>query len=161
MSVTQNNPQLPPTRSIQTDDSLRATTEHWFEYLIKVHPHHTDYGGLVWHGHYLTWMEEARVECLRSIGIEYADLVNSGCELPVVELALKYHQPLNMGMSAVVKTRMSDIQGVRIHWDYQIESLIEQKLFVSGRVTLVGIDRDKKKIMRQLPPVLKDALVKL
>lgn len=161
MSHRQNNPQLPPTTSIQTDDSLRATTENWFEYFIKVHPHHTDYAGVTWHGNYLTWMEEARIEYLRSIGLEYADLVNSGCELPVVELALKYHQPLRMGMSAIVKTRMNEIRGVRIHWDYRIESLTGQELYLSGRVTLVGIDLNKGKIMRQLPPVLTDALIKL
>lgn len=161
MSHRQNNPQLPPTTSIQTDDSLRATTENWFEYFIKVHPHHTDYAGVTWHGNYLTWMEEARIEYLRSIGLEYADLVNSGCELPVVELALKYHQPLRMGMSAIVKTRMNEIRGVRIHWDYRIESLRGQELYLSGRVTLVGIDLNKGKIMRQLPPVLTDALIKL
>ena len=161
MSNRQNNPQLPPTTSIQTDDSLRATTENWFEYFIKVHPHHTDYAGVTWHGNYLTWMEEARIEYLRSIGLEYADLVNSGCELPVVELALKYHQPLRMGMSAIVKTRMNEIRGVRIHWDYRIESLTGQELYLSGRVTLVGIDLNKGKIMRKLPPVLTDALIKL
>lgn len=156
----QNNPQLPPTESIQTNPSLRATTENWFEYVIKVHPHHTDYGGVVWHGSYLAWMEEARVECLKSIGIEYADLVSMGCELPVVELALKYHQPLRMGNSAVIRTRMNDIEGVRIHWDYRIESLNFQQLYVSGRVTLVGIDMANRKIMRKLPPVLENALVK-
>lgn len=163
MSKRQNNPQLPPTTSIEADGDLRATTdrENWFEYPIKVHPHHTDYSGLVWHGHYLTWMEEARVECLKSLGIEYADLVNSGCELPVIELALKYHQPLRMGMSAMVKTRMKDIQGVRIHWDYRLESLGSEELYVSGRVTLVGIDLNNRNIMRKLPPALTEALTKL
>lgn len=161
MSPRQNNPQLPPTTSIQTDDSLRATTDNWFEYLVKAHPHHTDYGGVVWHGNYLSWMEEARIEYLRSIGLEYSDLINSGCELPVVELALKYHQPVRMGMSVVVKTRMNEIKGVRIHWDYRIESLRAQELYVSGRVTLVGIDLNKRTIMRKLPPVLTNALIKL
>jgi acyl-CoA thioester hydrolase len=161
LSVEIPRSQLPPTTSIQTGDSLNATTENWFEYPIKVHPHHTDYGGIVWHGHYLTWMEEARVECLKSIGIEYADLVNLGCELPVVELTLRYHQSLTMGNLAIVKTRMNDVQGVRIHWDYRIESLDGKDLYVTGRVTLVGIDRDNRKIMRQLPPTLKEALVKL
>ncbi len=139
MSNRQNNPQLPPTTGIQTDDSLRATTENWFEYLIKVHPHHTDYGGVVWHGHYLTWMEEARVEYLRSIGLEYADLVNSGCELPVVELVLKYHQPLKMGMSTMVKTRMSEIKGVKIHWDYRIESLTGKNYIFLEELLLSGL----------------------
>lgn len=161
MSNGQNNAQLPPTTSIEQDKSFNATTENWFEYPIKVHPHHTDYSGFVWHGHYLTWMEEARVEFLKSIGIEYADLVELGCELPVVELEVKYHKPLKMGVSALVKTRMNEIKGVRINFDYRIESLTSHELYVSGKVTLVGIELHNRKIMRQLPAELKNALVKL
>jgi len=161
MTTQPRNPQLPPTSSIEIDHSLRAKSEKWFEYAVTAYPHQTDYAGVVWHGNYLLWMEEARVEYLRAIGIEYADLVKLGCELPVVEINLRYHQSMRMGESAIVKAKMNEVQGVRIEWDYQIESLSEQRLFVSGRVTLVAIDRDQGKIMRSLPPMLKTALVKL
>ncbi|MBR8827128.1 MAG: acyl-CoA thioesterase [Gomphosphaeria aponina SAG 52.96 = DSM 107014] len=156
-----NPPSLPPTEAIQTDPDLRATTENWFEYPIIAYPHQTDYAGIVWHGCYLTWLEEARIECLRSLGIEYADLVNLGCELPVIELALRYHRSLRMGMRAVVKTRMSDLQGVRINWEYKIVSPDGKETYVTASVTLVGIDREKGKIYRELPPAVKNALVKL
>lgn len=137
------------------------TDESWFEYPVKAQPHHTDYGGIVWHGSYLTWMEEARVECLRSIGIDFASLVEIGCDLPVVELSVRYHQPLRLGMQAVIKTRTNGIDGVRIHWDYQIQCPEQRELYLTARVTLVAIDREKGKILRKLPPVLQDALVKL
>lgn len=146
---------------IELDHSFRATTEKWFEYPVIAHPHHTDYAGIVWHGTYLTWMESARIECLRSIGIDYTDLVSLGCDLPVIEINLKYHQPMRMGDNGIVKTRMNQVQGVRIHWDYEITGSNGSLMYVSGRVTLVGIDREKGKIMRQLPPLLKNALVKL
>ena len=153
-------PQL-PTSAIERDEGINAKTENWFEYFVKAQPHHTDYAGIVWHGTYLTWMEEARVECLRSIGIDFADLVALGCDLPVVELSLRYHLPILLGASAVVKTRLSETQGVRIYWDYQIQSVDGKETFVTGRVTLVGVDREKGRIMRQLPPSFQDALVKL
>lgn len=137
-----------------------ATVEKWFEYPIIAHPHHTDYAGIVWHGNYLTWMEEARVEYLRSLGINYADLVNLGCDLPVIEINIRYHQSMKMGDRGIVKTRMNDIEGVKIHWDYEITAEESPLIYVSGRVTLVTIDREKGKIMRQLPPLLKEALVK-
>jgi acyl-CoA thioester hydrolase len=106
-------------------------------------------------------MEEARVECLRSIGVDFADLVALGCDLPVVELSLRYHRPIRMGMTAIVKTRMAEMEGVRLNWDYQIQSPDGQELYLTGRVTLVAIDREKGKILRQLPSEVKDALVKL
>ncbi|MGD2182393.1 acyl-CoA thioesterase [Lusitaniella coriacea] len=140
---------------------MLATTENWFEYPVKAQPHHTDYSGVVWHGSYIAWMEEARVEYLRAIGVNFSDLVTLGCDLPVVELSVRYHRPLRMGMAAVIRTRMNRMTGVRIHWDYQIQSPDAQELYVTGRVTLVVIDSKKGKIMRKLPPALKDMLVQL
>ena len=126
--------QLPPTGAIQ--NSLQVPPGNWFEYLVRAQPHHTDYAGIVWHGSYVAWMEEARVECLRSIGIEFADLVALGCDLPVVELSIRYHQPIQMGMAVVVRTRMADMEGVRVNWDYQIQSTDGQDLFATARVAL-------------------------
>jgi len=160
--MTQNDreqPQLQSAGALQ--NPLEVMAGNWFEYPVRAHPHHTDYAGVVWHGAYLTWMEEARVECLRSIGIDFADLVALGCDLPVVELSMRYHQAVRMGMGAIVRTRIASMEGVRINWDYQIQSPDGQELFITARVVLVGVDREKGKIMRQLPPAVKDALVKL
>lgn len=161
MSEHQQPSQLPPTEAIQKDVALQAKTEHWFEYPVRAQPHHTDYAGVVWHGSYLTWMEEARVECLRSIGIDFSELVSLGCDLPVVELSIRYHRPIRMGQEAVVRTQMLEMKGVRIDWNYRIESPNREELYVSARVTIVAVDREKGKILRQLPPSVKDALVKL
>ena len=109
--------QIPPASAIEKL-SYQAMSANWFEYPIVVHPHHTDYAGVVWHGTYLTWMEAARVECLKSIGIDFADLVAMGCDLPVVDLSVRYHRALKMGESAIVKTRTIDMEGVRIVWEY-------------------------------------------
>jgi acyl-CoA thioester hydrolase len=156
----QTSSQLPPSGEIQSY-SLKATAENWFEYPVRAQPHHTDYAGVVWHGTYIAWMEEARIECLRSLGIDYAELVALGCELPVVELSIRYHRALRMGMAAIVKARMTDMEGVRINWDYQIRSLDGEELYLTGSVTLVAVDGEKGKILRQLPSSFKDALVKL
>jgi acyl-CoA thioester hydrolase len=152
-------PQLQPTEAIQNISS--DALESWFEYPVRAQPHHTDYAGLVWHGTYLSWMEEARVECLRSLGIEFADLVAIGCDLPVVELSIRYHRPIRLGVQAVVKTRMTTINGVRLNWEYQIQSIEGSEAYVTAQVTLVAVDREKGKIMRQLPPAMQDALKRL
>ncbi|MBF2098040.1 MAG: acyl-CoA thioesterase [Gloeomargaritaceae cyanobacterium C42_A2020_066] len=138
-----------------------SASPDWFIYRVKVHPHHTDYGGIAWHGSYLTWMEAARVECLRSLGVEFAELVTLGCDLPVVTLNLRYHRPARLGESLVIKTRMTGVDGVRIPWDYEIVSLETQELCLSGQVILVAVDREKGRILRQLPPVVQAALTRL
>ena len=152
--------QLPPTSAIE-QLSYQAISANWFEYPIVVYPHQTDYAGVVWHGTYLAWLEEARVACLKSIGIDFADLVAMGCDLPVVDLSVRYRSALRMGESAIVKTRTIDLEGVRIVWEYEIQSLDRSTIYLTGMVTLVAVDREKGKIMRQLPATVKDALVKL
>lgn len=154
------DPQYPDTDTATTNLPNIAFTD-WFEYPVRVQPHHTDYAGVVWHGSYIAWMEEARVECLRSIGINFAELVALGCDLPVVELAIRYHRPIKMGVDAVVRTRMADLEGVRINWDYQIQSSDGKELYATARAILVAVDREKGKIMRQLPPVVESAFTRV
>jgi acyl-CoA thioester hydrolase len=153
------HPQVQSKGAIQ--NSLQVPAENWFSYPVRSYPHQTDYAGVVWHGTYIAWMEEARIECLRSIGVEYTDLVALGCELPVVEMSIRYHQSVFMGTEVVVRTRMAEMEGVRINWDYQIQSPDLQILYLTARVTLVAVDREKGKILRQLPPTVKAAFGKL
>lgn len=154
-------PQLSPTSAIEPDTSLRATTETWFEYPVRVQPHHTDYSGVVWHGTYLTWIEAARVECLRSLGMEFGDFVKLGYDLPVIELSLRYHRAVRLGEEAIVKTRMDKITGVRLQWHYRIESPDTSQLYLTGQVTLVAIDIEKGRILRELPPAVRETFHKL
>lgn len=50
----------------------------------------TDAMGVVNHAAYLPYLEEARVEFLRSVGHPFAALRAEGIELPVVELTARY-----------------------------------------------------------------------
>ena len=88
------------------------------------------------------------MESFRSIGIEYADWVAQGLELPVVELSLRYHRAVQIGQAVAVRTRMTAGDGVRLLWDYEIRSADTQELYVTAQVTLVGVDRDKGKIIQ-------------
>lgn len=142
------------------DSSAQDNHVDWFEYPVRVHPNHTDYAGVVWHGSYIAWMEEARIEYFRALGVDYVDIVATGCELPVVELSIRYHRALRFGTSAMVKTRLSRLEGVRIVWDYQICSTDAHDLHVTAQVTLVAIDRSRGKIMRQLPELLKNVITR-
>jgi acyl-CoA thioester hydrolase len=141
--------------------AYNAVNENWFEYPITVYPHHTDYGGVVWHGAYVTWMEQARIECMKSIGIDFASLVEMGCDLPVVEMSLRYHRALQMGETAVVKCKVQNLDGVKIKWDYEIQSVDQAITYTTATVALVAVDVEKGKIMRQLPANVKDAIVRL
>ncbi len=153
----------------------------WFDYPIQVHPHHTDYAGIVWHGSYVRWMEEVRVMALAQAGVSFAGLVDMGCDLPVVDLQIRYRQAMRMGSAGVLKARMQPRRGVRLVWDYELwgDAALEREasgemsgeasgkasggagLHLTAQVTLVAIDRASGKIMRRLPPVLMRAIAQL
>ncbi|MGP1385187.1 MAG: acyl-CoA thioesterase [Thainema sp.] len=146
-------------KSVKPDKLVAATSEPtWFHYPIQVHPHHTDYAGVVWHGTYVQWLEEARIAYLKTSGLSYKDVLEMGCELPVVDLSLRYHQWMVMGSEAIVKTRMLPRQGVRLVWDFQIQSPDEEILYVTAEVSLVPLDPNTRKVLRRLPPALQQAL---
>lgn len=141
--------------------SDRPTTPPIFEYPVRVQPHHTDYGGVVWHGTYIAWLEEARVECLRSRGIDFANWVAAGVDLPVVDMALRYRQPLTLGMGAIVRTWLEPRQGVRFVWQYEIQDAEAQQTHVLATVTLAPVHRHSRKILRRLPSDLQPDLERL
>ncbi|NJM57078.1 MAG: acyl-CoA thioesterase [Synechococcales cyanobacterium RU_4_20] len=155
-----NSPTDPATdlpTTVQTDLSCSP----WFDYPVQVHPHHTDYAGIVWHGSYIRWMEEVRVIALAKAGVAFSELVNLGCDLPVVDLQIRYRQAMRMGSAGILKARMQPHRGVRLVWDYELWSADGAVLHLTARVTLVAIDRASGKIMRRLPRILAGAIATL
>ena len=148
-----------PSNAIQK--TMNMPYEGWFDYLVRAQPHHTDYAGVVWHGSYISWLEEARVEYLRSLDIHFEDLVAMGCDIPVVDLSIRYQRPLTLGTQALVKSRIMPLEGIRINWEQDIYSLEGDIRYVAARVINVAIDRERGKVLRKLPAELKTALSKV
>jgi acyl-CoA thioester hydrolase len=142
-------------------DALLLQADRWFEYPVIVQPHHTDYAGVVWHGTYLAWMEEARVAALRAVGVAFADLVATGCDLPVVDLHLTYRQAVQMGQHVCVRSRLAPLAGVRLIWTQNVCDRDTDLCYVAGRVVNVPISRHTRKILRKLPPELETAIANL
>ncbi|MEA5448333.1 thioesterase family protein [Leptolyngbya sp. CCNP1308] len=131
---------------------------HWYEHRVIVQPHHTDYAGVVWHGTYIAWMEEARVNYLSDCGLTFADWVKAGVDLPVVDLGLKYRRSLALGDTALVKARLEPAKGVRILWHYDIQNTATHETCIEGTVTLAPVDFKTRRILRRLPDHLQTAL---
>jgi acyl-CoA thioester hydrolase len=137
------------------------SSECWFDYPVIVQPHHTDYAGVVWHGTYVAWMEEARIAALEQAGVGYADLVSMGCDLPVIDLSLSYRKALQMGDRVRVRTRLEGFEKVRFRWIQNICASDTDLCFVTGRVTLVAVGRESHRILRRLPPLVQNAVARL
>jgi len=127
----------------------------------RVLPQHTDHAGVMWHGAYLAWLEEARIEALASVGLAYSDLSARGLELPVVSLSIDYRQALLHGDAVELQSVVMPRQGVKLPWRSRFLGR-DGVLAAEARVELVLVDlsggADRRRLLRHLPPDLAAAV---
>jgi acyl-CoA thioester hydrolase len=116
---------------------------------VRVRYGETDQMGYVYYGNYAEYYEVARVEMLRSLGMDYASMENSGVMMPVLELNCKYIKPALYDQEITIKTTIQDLPGVRIHFKYELFNEAGD-LINLGATTLVFVDMAKNKPC--LPP---------
>ena len=130
----------------------------------SVLPQHTDHAGVMWHGSYLAWLEEARVEALRQAGLAYSDLSERGLELPVVSLQIDYRQALLHGEFIRLESWVLPQQGVKLPWR-SVFIKADGSLAAEARVELVLVDLSQgpgqRRLLRKAPDDLRQALERL
>ena len=130
----------------------------------RVLPQHTDHAGVMWHGAYLAWLEEARVMALEAVGLAYADLSAEGLELPVVSLSIDYRQALLHGDAVELRSWVLPRQGVKLPW---VSHFLRAsgELAAEARVELVLVDLSngagQRRLLRRLPDTLAMAVKRL
>jgi acyl-CoA thioester hydrolase len=81
-----------------------------FQFPIRVYWEDTDAGGIVFYANYLKFMERARTEWLRSLGIGQRLLrEESGGMFVVSETQLKYHRPARLDDELLVTAELRQI----------------------------------------------------
>ena len=65
-----------------------------FELQVQVRYAETDAMGVVHHSRYFVWLELARIEWLRQLGLNYKEMEKRGFFIPVVQADLSYKMPV-------------------------------------------------------------------
>ncbi len=79
---------------LDADPSLDPSA-YAFSHRIRVRFAETDAMGIVHHSNYLLYLEEARVEYLRTLGKPYTELRKEGVDHAVLECFVQYRSPLH------------------------------------------------------------------
>ena len=109
-------------------------------YKLRVRYAETDKMGYAYYGVYSTYLEIARVEALRSIGVSYADMEAGGIMLPVRDVQIRYRRPLKYDELFTVTTIVASLpEGSRLHFSYQIHNEAGE-LCTEAQTTLVFAD---------------------
>lgn len=120
---------------------------------IRVRYGETDQMGYCYYGNYAEYYEVGRVETLRSLGLSYRSLEESGVMLPVLEFKIKYFKPAFYDDLLQLKTTISELSGARIRFIYEMFNADGQKLN-EGETTLVFINKVNNKPCPPPPALL-------
>ncbi len=93
---------------------LRETVER------RVRFEEVDAMGIVWHGRYVSYFEDARVALGRRYGISYADFIAHAVPAPIKRLEIDYVKPLRFEEAFEVTAILHWSDAARINFEFQI-----------------------------------------
>ncbi len=120
---------------------------HKFEISFRIRYSETDQMGVVYHGNYPQFLEIGRVEWLRSLGISYKSMEESGIMLPVISLQINYKKSAVYDDLIRVVTKLAKTPTVKIEFDYEIYNE-KGELLIEANTVLAFIDIATKKPVR-------------
>ncbi len=92
----------------------------------------TDRMGVVHHSRYFVWLEMARTDYIKSVGMSYADMEKGGVMLPVTGVTCKYRLPARYDDEIVVTARITRLTPARIEFSYTVTRKGETDILAEG-----------------------------
>ena len=118
-----------------------AGREHVFA--LTVYFEDTDTAGVVYYANYLKFMERARSDMIRAVGVDQADeLKRSGSAYAVVEVDIKYRRPARLGDDLQVVSTVEQVRASSV--DIHQRVMRETELLTDARVTAAFLDGSGK-----------------
>ena len=123
-------------------------------------PQHSDHAGVMWHGTYFNWLEEARINALSEVGVSYFKLTEKGLDLPLINTSIKYNLPLLLGEKITIESEFNIAKSPRVNIISKFLNNKNQTL-TTAEVNLVLISKINFSIIRKRPDFLSEAFIKL
>ena len=121
---------------------------------LRVYYEDTDFSGFVYHANYLRFLERARTEFLRTLGITQSNLHRdeAGLVFVVTRLTIDYLRPARMDDMITVETTVAEVRGPLLRLAQQVIRGAEP--LVRADVSIVAV-REARVV--RLPPRLRAA----
>jgi|TARA_B100000795_G_scaffold107641_1_gene79471 acyl-CoA thioester hydrolase len=127
-----------------------------FEWNVRVYFEDTDSGGVVYHANYLKFMERARTEWLRSLGLNQIKLKKEDKVMFVVrKIDIQYRMPSRFNDELLLQTECFKITDYSIMLKQNI--LRDKQIITEGKVEIVCINSDLFKPVR-IPKIAKQLM---
>ena len=126
-----------------------------FRFPLRVYWEDTDAGGVVYYATYLKFLERARSEWLRTLGVDQAALLrDERLQFVVVEANVRYHRPARFDDELVVTAKLAELRGASVTFAQEVRRDGDAgELLVSATVRAACLDSDSLR-PRPLPKIL-------
>jgi acyl-CoA thioester hydrolase len=112
-------------------------SEHHFA--LTVYFEDTDAYGIVYYANYLKFMERARSDFIRAVGVDQAaELRRSGSAYAVVEVDIKYRRPARLADDLLVISKVHQVRASSVHIQQRV--MRGQELLTDATVTAAFLD---------------------
>jgi acyl-CoA thioester hydrolase len=130
-----------------------------FKFPVRVYWEDTDAGGVVYYANYLRFLERARSEWLRTLGIDQARLLREDrLQFVVVEANIRYHRPAKFDDELLVSAALDSLRGASVTFAQEIRRGGEAgELLVSATIRAACLASDTLR-PRPLPQALASQL---
>jgi acyl-CoA thioester hydrolase len=126
------------------------------ETLVRVNYSETDQMGVVYHARYLVWLDIARCDYLRTAGMTYRELEQSGLRLAVSEVAVRYRQPARYDDPIRIRCWVREVASRRVDFGYAVEHGDDARLLATATTSLLALDTTMS--LSRLPQAVREAL---
>ena len=113
---------------------------------IRVRYGETGKMGYVHHSNYPLYLEEARMELLQKIGLNYKEIEDSGVILPVVSMNFRFYSPIFFDDVITIKTALTRPSDIKLIFHYEIFNQVN-KLVTKAETTLVFVNLKTRKLI--------------
>ncbi len=126
-----------------------------FVWPVRVYWEDTDAGGIVYYANYLKFMERARTEWLRAIGVDQVQLKDAhGLMFVVVDVEAHYRKPARYGDQLQVTCKVSETTRASITLYQEVyRETVDGERLLDGRVRAACLDAQSYR-PRPLPQLL-------
>jgi len=124
---------------------------------IEIPFHDVDVMHVAWHGHYAKYLEIARCALLDSVDYNYPQMEASGYAWPVIDMRIRYAQPLRFQQKIQVIAEISEWEN-RLKIDYRIEDKATGQRLTKAYTIQVAVDVQNGEMLFASPDILLEKL---
>lgn len=112
--------------------------------------------GIVWHGHYIRYFEDAREAFGETYGIKYLDFYRNNIIVPIVSIQCDYKRVLRYGHKIRLETTYKDSLAAKLLFDYTIYDVATEEKIATGSSVQVFMERESLDLMLTIPKFMED-----